>query len=339
VANYYVHAEFENMEAITDAIGPFLQLDCRVTLSQSGSGSTIDIADGVSQLSILDVQGRLFWTIKGEQAASTMLLLGSGASHGWYYGRSLSTRGDAERIQLAFPIRPDQLMKIEELRAGGKSRFSAFIRLICDSPLPMAAVGLPPTKGPPTFEEFKKAMVPIAQHRMIVTDNVMVTQRGHQELEVEKSKWVEEILPGLGWGSWRIFEVPISNTQDNLSDIDSLIVDAQRQFNLGNWPASLTASRRTVEALKPLFQEKVNPAHSDEKGGDASAKASNLSEDFEELSKAMLKYQASVRSLMAAGAHKPSTGATLERADAELGLMLAIGLRRYVGLRMMKQPD
>ena len=44
-----------------------------------------------------------------------------------------------------------------------------------------------------------------------------------------------------------------------------------------------------------------------------------------------MQYQGAVRSILNAGAHKPVPGATLERADAELGLMLALGLRRYVG--------
>ena len=158
-----------------------------------------------------------------------------------------------------------------------------------------------------------------------------------QQFVVPKSRWIEDILPGLGWGVSRIVEIPMLRTGVKMQEADDLLEESERKFSLGDWAGSLTAARKTVEALEPVVKESINAAHT-WKDRTAADKAADLVAKHKSWAEATMQYQGAVRSILNAGAHKPVPGATLERADAELGLMLALGLRRYVGLRV-KGPE
>lgn len=178
-----------------------------------------------------------------------------------------------------------------------------------------------------------QAAIPFHVNRLHLSDS-----RGQtQEIVIPKSRWVEDVLPGLGWSASKIVEIPLLGLGTELREADELLGDAENRFYLGDWAGSLTATRRTVEALEPIIKENMNPAHT-WKETSAADKASDLVDRHIAWAKATLEYQSAVRAILHAGAHKPIPGATLERADAELGLMLALGLRRYVGLRMSAKP-
>ncbi len=162
-------------------------------------------------------------------------------------------------------------------------------------------------------------------------------QTTQQQVVVPKSRWVEDILPELGWGVSRIVEIPLPRTGVKMQEADGLLEESERKFTLGDWAGSLTAARKTVETLEPVVKESLNAAHT-WKDRTAADKAADLVEKHKAWAEATMQYQGAVRSILNAGAHRPLPGATLDRADAELGLMLALGLRRYVGLRM-KSPE
>jgi len=231
-------------------------------------------------------------------------------SHRDWYQIALPIEGGSQRITVTFQLRPDQISLLEDIRKGGKVQLRAGLRILAT------------TDNPTT---------------MIVVPEIEIRRGSAQYIDIEKSKWVEEILPRLGWGSWRIVEIPFSADQAGLTKIDEILSEAQKQYGLGNWADCLTACRKVVEELKPYAEEFVNLAHSDEKGGPAPQKIGDLTHEFESLGKSMIEFQAGVRKMLAAGAHKLPPGAALERADAEFGLLMAIALRRYVGLRMQRK--
>ena len=305
--NIYVKASYDVMEAYQNSIGPAIQLSFDLSLAKTGSsgGANVSVLDTATRLDILDARVHLYVISPQGQH----LFLCEGAPQDWY-PIVFHIEGASQRITVFFQLRPDQISLLEDLRKGGKLQLRASLRIL-------AATDEPTT--------------------MVVPPAIEIRKGSSQFIEVEKSKWVDDILPRLGWGSWRTIEIPFSADQAGLTKIDEILVEAQKQYGLGNWADCLTAFRRAVEELRPYAKDFVNLAHTDEKGGTAPEKIEELTQEFENLSKSMIEFQAGVRKMLAAGAHKLPPGAALERADAELGLLLAIALRRYVGLRMQKK--
>lgn len=301
---YFLSAMSDRIDPFPTSIGPVIQMSVRLSLSQSGDGQRIEVPDGAKSLNIFDIRAQLRYV----QTKGPELFLAEGFPYAWSSG-DLHFEGYPTAFALLFPLRSDQIARIEDLRGGGKIKLHAFISVTAVSKLPL---------------EF----IPIPQ--------MEIRSVNQQIIEVEKSKWVEEILPGLGWGTWKVFEIPFSDAKGNMAEIDELLNDAQKQFGLGNWADCLTASRKAVEGLQPYAKEFVNQVHSDDRGGTATEKMHELEKEFQNLATSMLNFQASVRKMLAAGAHKPPQGSSVERADAELGLMIVVALRRYVGLRMSR---
>jgi len=273
-----------------------------LTTSKSAAGTNFGVPDGASRVDVLQVRGQLFFV----PSKGPPLFLCEGISSSWNHG-ALLLEGSSSSAALLFPLRPEQIARLEDLRMGGKMKLRTTVRVLGVTDQPPQVIQIP---------------------------ELEVRQGSQQFIEIEKSKWVEEILPRMGWGSWKTFEIPLLETSDGLGKIDDLLNEAQKQYGMGNWADCLTACRKAVEELQPYAKEFVNPAHSDEKGGPAPQKIEELGEEFKDLGRSMLEFQSKVRKMLAAGAHKLPPGTTLERADAEFGLLLVVALRRYVGLRM-----
>ncbi len=305
--NYSVRAIYDNLDALSQSVGPALQLSLDLTVAKmSASGAvSVGVPDTATRLDVYDVRAQLYFI----HPDGSHRFLVEGAPIYWN-PIFLSLEGSSTRIALVFPIRNEQLIHVEDMRKGGKVRMKATLRI------------LGATDNPPG---------------MIAVPEMEIRQGSSQFIEVEKSKWVEDVLPRMGWGSWRLIEIPFSATQDELGKIDDLLGEAHKQYGMGNWADCLTVCRKAVEELQPHVKEFVNPAHSDDRGGPAPKKIEELGEEFKNLSTSMLEFQAGVRKMLAAGAHKLPLGTTLERADAEFGILLTIALRRYVGLRMQKE--
>ncbi len=335
---YYARSELESIGAFTKSVGPSIEVTFKVVLSVSGSGDSEHIPDSLTAIHPLAVEGTLYWA--QPKADSTYqydhYYIGTSARHPWHGGYgTIPILGDPVSFDLLFPLRPDQLAILEEARAGGKCRFLLEVRILGYGIAKVSALApaAPRERGEPLVDSSHEA-IELDQVVSIDFKRTRVQQGRSELIEVEKSKWVEEMLPALGWNSARMVEVPMLPGVPAIDNIDKDLSEAERQFALGNWAASLTASRQVVEALKPIAEEHVNPVHSDTRGGPAPEKMKEWAESFEEMAKSMLVFQAATRRLMAAGAHAKPATLDLARADAELGLMVAVALRRYVGSSM-----
>lgn len=338
----FVRASFTDLKPRPKALVPTLDMQIELILSKRSGGETLNVPDDTNAIIVHSIQGFLFWSTPGDDDW-TRGYMGVGFPGPLYYPEGL--REDEKPTQectVAFPLSHNLVSRIEDLRAGGDARMRAFFRI--DGYTTTTLRQFIPPRGHKADEPVDYSMlseslradqaaIPFHVNRLHLSDS-----RGQtQEIVIPKSRWVEDVLPGLGWSASKIVEIPLLGLGTELREADELLGDAENRFYLGDWAGSLTATRRTVEALEPIIKENMNPAHT-WKETSAADKASDLVDRHIAWAKATLEYQSAVRAILHAGAHKPIPGATLERADAELGLMLALGLRRYVGLRMSAKP-
>lgn len=333
--SYYVRAELDGIDALSEAVGPTLRVNVRVALSHSGSGISVSVPDTATSIRILSLDAQMFWYTPAEGGSHQSLFLASGVPYPWYQLPTVSAAGDAS-VTLLFPLHSELVGRIEEIRHGDKARFQVVLRISGTFSTSVNTLR-PPRKGSSgavSWTGLEELGMPIEQHQAVLLEEIPVRQGTRQHIEVEKSRWAEEILPGLGWGMWRTVEIPLAALQSDLGKVDDWLHEAEKQLHLADWPASLTASRRAVEAMKPYFEKYINPVHTQQRGPAAAMKATDLTDAIEAWAKSAMGVSEAARKLLHAGAHDVPSGATLERADAELGLMFAVALRRYVGLRM-----
>lgn len=236
------------------------------------------------------------------------------------FARSTRTnplRVDAEpptQIELMFPIPLATLSQMEETREE-KPRIGVWVRL----------AGVVQRK--PAGQSSAHPVEPFQ-----ITIPIWRSDARGQPLEIERSKWVDEVLPGLGVGSWTVFEIPTA-AFDGSAQVDEYVRNAVTQFHHHEWKLCVAACRDVVEALEPELRAQVNTAFGG-RGGSASKKARALSVSYADLMEAMQTFQAASKSLLAAGAHPERPDQLIERPDAEFALWIAIALRRYVGMRL-----
>jgi hypothetical protein len=96
-------------------------------------------------------------------------------------------------------------------------------------------------------------------------------------------------------------------------------------------------SRDAIQGLEPYLQEYGNKAYTDRKGT-AKEKFGELVTSFFDLAGSMHNFQSKLFSILSAGAHPEPPGTSVERADAEFGLTVAMACRRYVGVRLLEPP-
>jgi len=304
-------------------------------------GESFNLPEEVTGFNLTNVTGCLYWQSGDRKLGEGFVGFGHLAPS--THLTEVRDGGDPLECSLWFPLSPTTVARIEELRRGQKVRFYADLRVSGYYAVTVKAFNPPAADSsdrghPVAVEKLEKyvsnesATISFRINRLLMT----TTHGGDRPLEVEKSQWVEEVLPGLGYGAWRTVELPLANLEEDLGKVDDLIHEAERQYYLGDWAASLTASRRAIEAIDPYAQRFVNPVHTQKVGSPAPEKMGDLAEAFEAWAKSAMGLSESARKLLHAGAHDIPANATLERADAELGLMFVIALRRYVGLRMLK---
>ncbi len=331
----FLRASFKDLRPLSNSLVPALELEIEMTLAKATPGASLPLPDNYQQVWVDAVQGFLFWGLPTGDVASGYLATGFPGP--LFFSSGLRDDSPALDLTVVFPMAAETVSRIENLRVGKDAVFRAYFRLSGYVQAVQGHVTPPPGfKGESsvTLSMLQQDMAGVPFHigRLHVTDS-----SGTQlPIKVAKSRWAEEILPGLGLGVSKVIEIPLAGVEDSLKETDKLLDEAHRKFFDGDWTGSLTSSRKAMETLQPVVKAHINPAHADKaKGISAEQKADDLALSFEELAKAMLEYQGAVRGLLHAGAHQPVPGATLERADAELGLMLALSVRRYVGVRML----
>ena len=227
-------------------------------------------------------------------------------------------RDSSADYDILFPIPPSTLSQLEEARAGGNPMFQMTLRIagVFRHTLQSETTG-----GVPYIVPFVADKVPVVPHDS--TDPYLV---------VERSRWIESILPHLGFGQWIIYEIPAENFEGS-AQVDTYLNNAVRQFSAGEWKLAIAAARDVVETLKRELSAETNPAFGD-RYGSAGKKMQAVADSYRQLVSGMLEFEGALKSLFAAGAHPERPEEYVDRPDAEMAVWTALVLRRYVGMRL-----
>ena len=333
---FYLRADFKDIHAKTNTVPPTLEAVVGFSLNNSGSGVPFVLPEGSGAVYITSAIPYLFWREAGEgDSFARLIAIGSLVPAASLSG--LRAGEGAFDCNLLFPLSSELVSKLETLRNGRKAKFRLSMRVTGHYTRPLETFVPPKTQVQaavnqswlPQFVRHEQVEMPFN------IDNLYVfTGRGenNMDIEVDKSRWAEEVLPILGYGVWKTYEIPVSD-QAALGKVDEYIEQAAKQFSIGEWKTSLARSRDAIQALAPYLQKYGNPVYTDKKGP-ADQKFTEVADSFGKLSSSMYDFQSKVFSLLSAGSHPEAEGTAVERADAELGLTLAMACRRYVGSRM-----
>jgi len=342
--NLYLRAEFKEARAREDAVVPTLEVDIALYASGTASGQSFTVPEEVTGFNVDHIVGSLFLRQEGN---SDMIagFLGFGHPSPTSYVQVVREGSVPAEQTLWFPLSPSTVSRIENLRRGAKARFHLELK-VSGSYWQLIRTFNPPKREevdrghPLPVEDLEKyagssdIAVPFHVDRLIPA-----TARGqNQAIEIDKSKWVEEILPGIGFGAWKIYELPVSE-EAILGKANEYVDQAARHLNAGDWKDSMSRSRDAVQALEPFLKKYANNAYSDKGHGTAEEKMAKLVASFSGLASSMLDFQSKVFGLLSAGSHPLPPGTTIERPDAEFGLTVAMACLRYVGARMREPPS
>jgi hypothetical protein len=330
----YLRADFKDIHAKPMTVPPTLEAVLAFTLNNSGPGHPMMLPEGASTVYITGVVPYLFWREPGEGDWYARSIAAGSLAPGTILPQIRPAEGACE-CTLLFQLSSELVSKLEGLRNGRKAKFRLTLRVTGHYTRPMEIFSPPRPEVVATGKtRVEQIEVPFSIDSMNVS-----TGRGENsmDIEVEKSRWAEEVLPVLGYGVWKTYEIPISDLPA-LGKVDEYIEQAAKQFEIGEWKASLARSRDAVQTLEPYLKKYGNPVYSDRKGGPSEQKFGDLTDAFSKLASTMYEFQSKVFGLLSAGSHPEADGTTVERADAELGLTVAMACRRYVGSRMLKEP-
>jgi hypothetical protein len=319
----FFHLELKTFDTGNSGFAPILSAVVQVKVSTSGGGTSTEVGrtDAKSvRFVVLHAEAWLRWASEPHRTIANMPLVAKG------YARSLRTshlmlNADyAVEFEFEFPLQPTVLEELEEARAGNEPTFGIQVRFGGIASYEFEAANSPPG-GVPYLLPFSTEDLEVVSH-----------DERSSVLSIERSKWVEKLLPGLGFGNWMIYEVPVENFESS-AQVDVYLRNAVKQFLSGEYKLSIAASRDVVETLERELGGNANSAFGD-RFGSADKKIRKVTDAFGDLAQAMLAYQAAVKSLLAAGAHPERPEELVERPDAEMALSVALALRRYVGMRL-----
>lgn len=305
------------------ALVPTLTATVSLSASSSGSGGTVSVIrkDATDlHFDLLAVETTLLWAQGPPKSPTGMAVVGRGFTQSLRTPRiTLDARYSVD-LEFDFPLPPAVLSTLEELRGGGEPKFAISARLTGLATYDIEAPGVM-KGGSPFLSPF------VAEDLQVVAFD-----SGSYVLGIERSQWIEKLLPGLGFGRWMLYEVPVENF-DGSAQVDVYLRNAVKQFLAGEYKLSIAASRDVVETLERELGANANPAFGD-RFGSADKKFRKVADTFSELAQAIMAYQSALKSLLAAGAHPERPDELVERPDAEMALWVALSLRRYVGMRL-----
>lgn len=319
--NCFFDARLQCFDTIADTLVPTLKVAISLKVATWGSGSPINLGNPPSskvRVEPMALEARLLWDPPRSGSSGEGRFIARGYPRTMVVSSIDLDATNGAYIDLIFPLTPTLVSAMEEAREGKTPTFAVSIRLtgVFSHTFPQ------PVNDTPYLVPFVADDVPVLKHD--ANDRV---------LEVERSRWVDKILPGLGAGQWAIYEVPLENFEGSAL-ADTYLANAYRQFASGEWKLCVAAARDVVETLERELQANANPAFGDRYGGTTDKKMRRLVEAFDEMVRSILEYEAAVKSLLAAGAHPERPEQLVERPDAEVALQIALSLRRYVGLRL-----
>ncbi len=159
--------------------------------------------------------------------------------------------------------------------------------------------------------------------------------------EIQQSHWIDVILPGFGYGKYKIIEVPIPEKvippifQKALSELQ----ESQKYFVKGDYDAVVAQCRNVIQLLpdtcpvdltgiqKPVFSDKIEKFIEQHLSTLADSKAQAL--------KTIMKSLWGLCSIP----HHPSPSGYFNRADAEAVLLITTTLLAYVGKLLIKEES
>jgi hypothetical protein len=317
----FFHLELKNFDTGNSGFMPVISaiVQSKVSTSGGGTNTQIERTDAKSvQFVVLQADAWLRWASNSRWTHGRMPLVAKG------YARTLRTSNlmlNADYpVEFEFLLQPTVLEELEDARAGNEPVFGIQVSLGGIARYEFGRGDYPPGKLP--------YVVPFSTEDLEVVSH---DERSHAQT-IERSKWVEKLLPGLGFGNWMIYEVPVENFEGS-AQVDVYLRNAVKQFLTGEYKLSITASRDVVETLERALGANSNLAFGN-RFGSADEKARKVTGAYGDLVQAMLVYQGAVKSLLAAGAHPERPDELVERPDAEMALSVALALRRYVGMRL-----
>src|SRR2546425_3266676 len=293
-----LRADFKDIHAKPTSVPPSLEIVVGFSLNNTGPTVQLILPEGAGPVWISGVTPYLFWRESGEgDWYARLIAVGSLAPATSLFGLR-SAEGPSDCTFL-FPLSSELVAKLETLRNGRKAKFRSTLRVTGHYTRPVETfVAPPPQKVATGSTRVEPVEVPFN------IDNLYVLTghgEGNMDIEVEKSRWAEEVLPVLGYGVWKTYEIPVSDLPA-LARVDEYIEQAAKQFEIGEWKTSLARSRDAVQALEPYLKKYGNPVYTDRKGP-AEQKIGDLTEAFTKLAASMHDFQSKAFSLLSAGSH------------------------------------
>lgn len=318
-SGFYFDARVLDVGAARASHIPTLSIKISLKAGTGGSGEHIEASFGDGDVWVVpaQIQAFLFWNPADRTDSNWRNLVAMGFPQSMSSSTINMGKGEGACYDLLFPLSPGILSQMEESRPADKARYGITLRITGT-----------------IVDRTKSQSVTIPVVTLFAADQIWVYKQDWNDtiLEIERSKWVDEVLPGLGVGSWMVYEVPMENFE-GVAQVDAYLDNAWRQFVSHEWKLSMAACRDVVESLERELGATANSAYRD-RYGNAEKKMRSLVQRYQELIGSMLEFQSSVKSLLAAGAHPERPEELVERPDAELALMIALALRRYVGMRL-----
>jgi hypothetical protein len=158
---------------------------------------------------------------------------------------------------------------------------------------------------------------------------------GNMGFEIAQSQWVSSILPSLGYGSYKLIEIPIaSEVIPKEYDISLLELESAHQyFKNSDFDKAVSHCRSALEPFKN------NPNYADLKKFVSSRSehewASKVLESTDEWLDKMIKATSAFTSKPH---HAPSVG-HFSRRDAEIIMMITTGIIAYIGKLGFKKEN
>lgn len=149
--------------------------------------------------------------------------------------------------------------------------------------------------------------------------------------KVHKSDWVEGILPKLGFKEEALIEVP-KIEEPELSGVVNVINDAWKYYSMGEYKEVLKKCREAMEGLAKIVRDRgFSKESTNEKGEKETIPDWGKvlgDEDMGEIIGAIIKKH---YGFLAPAAHY---GKVMDRADAELAIMLTHGLVNFISKKL-----
>lgn len=233
--------------------------------------------------------------------------------------RSLE-RGNRSSYTITVPLDFFRIEKIESLREGNISFWFGFEVLIAEHP-----------------------KIPSTERR--IDERIEKIHKSFSELSIEvpQSHWIEKVLPGLGYGKYKVVEIPIPEKvipEIYQRALDELI-RAEKYFKEGDYDKVVVHCRNAIQLIPKVLPVKLSHREERERQFFKVKVEEFLKQHFQDLEEsktdALKEFISSLWKLCSISAH-PSSPYYFNRADAEAIFIITSSLISYIG-KIIKQKE